>query len=99
MKWLMFWIQQLQQPFIQNNKKVGRSILRHLKEAQRGEDEKEQRQQRSKKNEKAKTEKKVARRNGRQRRGEVGEGKRGRKRWGTIKRSTVSTVKGRTTSL
>ena len=49
MKWLMFWIQQLQQPFIQNNEKVGRSILRHLKEAQRGEDEKEQRQQLSKK--------------------------------------------------
>ena len=49
MKWLMFWIQQLQQPFIQNSEKVGRSILRHLKEAQRGEDEKEQRQQRSKK--------------------------------------------------
>ena len=75
-----------------------------MKEAQRVEDEKEQRQQTSKKNEKAKTEKKLARRNGRRRKGGVGEGKRGWKSRGSIKwvarmSSIVSIVKGRTASL
>lgn len=47
MKWLTFWILQLQQLFIHNTENVGRSLLRHfwLKEAQRRDDEKEQRRQ------------------------------------------------------